>query len=528
MSGPPVGWRVPAALAAAVALLWAPTLAHPFVYDDKIEVVGNPTIRVLTEWSAVATYNYARPLLIATYALNWAWGGFSPVGYHVVSIAIHALNVVLAYRLVGRFLPVERAALAAAAWGLHPMVTEGVTYIAGRSDALCATWWLVALGAWVDHARGRRGPGLAWAAVVAGLLTKEVAVLLPAALLAAHLLVLRRPLDRAAVRGLAAPVVLVGVAGLVRVLAYGVPRPEVERALLDHVGSQAVAWWTYLRLWVLPVGQSLLHDAPADPGWAGPVAVVGLVGLGAAAARWGALGPALVGAAWLLPSSLVPLKEVMAEHRAYLLGLPLAALLAGALRRPRLAWAVVAVLAVGTGLRNRTWATEVALWGDAAAKNPASADAAYGHADALRFAGDLPGAEAAYRRTLELRPGDENARVNLGIVLADLGRVDEARTTWQALLRDNPRSCPAHNNLASLEVRRGRLREAAAGYASTLRWCPDDPLALYNLGHVYRAMGDPRAARAWYQRYLDEVPLGAARDEVRAALDSLGPGPAAP
>ena len=112
---------------ATIVLVWTPALHAPFTYDDRIEVVGNRTIRWLDSVGAIASYNTSRPLLILTYALNWRVGGLDPFGYHVVSLLIHALNALLAWRLAGRLLTPGRAALVAAAWALHPMTTEAVT-----------------------------------------------------------------------------------------------------------------------------------------------------------------------------------------------------------------------------------------------------------------------------------------------------------------------------------------------------------------------------------------------------------------
>ncbi|HNC94623.1 MAG TPA: hypothetical protein PKW90_00790, partial [Myxococcota bacterium] len=140
-----------------VALLYLRVMQAPFVYDDKIEVVGNPTIRVLTNWQAVATYNFSRPLLIATYALNWWWSGLESWSYHLVSLGIHLLNTMLALSLGRRLMPPASAMVATLAWAVHPMLIESVTYITGRSDALCATFWLLALIGWADHVRGQSG-----------------------------------------------------------------------------------------------------------------------------------------------------------------------------------------------------------------------------------------------------------------------------------------------------------------------------------------------------------------------------------
>ena len=339
----------------AILICWWPALHAPFTYDDRIEVVGNRTLRTIDELGAIAAYNTSRPLLILSYALDWHLHQLDPFGYHVTSLLIHALNAVLAWRLARRLVP--HPELVAAIWALHPMTTECVTYITGRSDALEATSWLVALTAWIDFRRGApRQRWVAWAAVATAVLTKEIGLLLPVALLAVD-----RWLTGARWRDHALPWAL-GVAAIgLRVWRYGWPKPEVPRPFLDHVSSQAEAWVRYVQLWVVPVGQSILHDAVATARWQGGAAALVLAIAGIFAVRTRLFGFAFaLAAAWLVPSSLYPLLEPMAEHRAYLVGLALALGLAS-FSRARWAWVLVPVLAGATWHRNTVWADEVTL-----------------------------------------------------------------------------------------------------------------------------------------------------------------------
>ncbi len=524
----------PLVLLAAIALAWLPALRAPFTYDDRIEVVGNRTIRWLDSVGAIAAYNTSRPLLILTYALNWRLGGLDPLGYHVLSLVIHGVNALLAWRLAARLLPPLHAALVATLWALHPMTTEAVTYVTGRSDALEATSWLITLAAWLDFRRAadaraaRTQRALTVAAVVAALLTKEVGVLLPVALLAVDRWLVPAPRwrDHAFfwVAGAAAVAVRLGV--------YGWPAAEVPRSALAQLLSQAEVWTRYLALWLAPVGQSILHDHPGVARAAGALALAAWLAAGVVllrAARTAAPGaPAalrafafVVGGAWLLPSSLVPLLETMAEHRAYLAGLLLALGLATLLPvtpRARVAWLLAPALLAATVARNRVWADEVALWADAAADNPASARAWYGYGEALRYARRFVEAAPAYARAAELDPDDPDARINLGIAKAESGDPDGARAAWEAVLRADPRSCAAHNNLGGLAFRAGRLEEATASYTSALGWCPDDPIAHLNLANLAWERAEVRKAAFHYREYLRVAEDGPASPIARERL----------
>ena len=88
-----LGWL---SILALVALAYMNALNAPFVYDDKIEVVGNPTIWDLGQIQAVFEYNVSRVWLILTYAFNFRSFGLDPFGYHVTNLVIHGLTVAAA------------------------------------------------------------------------------------------------------------------------------------------------------------------------------------------------------------------------------------------------------------------------------------------------------------------------------------------------------------------------------------------------------------------------------------------------
>jgi len=518
-------------LAACVglALLWSTGLNAPFVYDDKVEVVGNPTIRIFSEYSAILLYNVSRPVLIATYALNWTLGGLNPIGYHALSIAIHIVNVVLVGLLLNRVgartSPRWSPTLGwmiALVWGAHPMTVQCVTYITGRSDALCATFWLAASLAWL---KGRSRQTLLW--VAAALCTKELALMLPI-----WLCVLRRPAGREK-RTIAGACGLIAAGAALRVGVMGWPFLPPQRSLPVQWAAQGEVTARYLALWLVPFGQSILHDPVIDgprllvSGALSAVAAV-LTGL-ALRSVWRAwrgntetppiaLGWLLI-VCWLAPSAALPLKELMAEHRAYLIGVPLLTAVGLGLSRARmLVPGVVTLLAMNstvTVLQNHLWNSEVRLWSAAAQTYPASALTRFGMADALRFSQEWAEAEQQYRKVLKLDPSNEDAAINLGIVLAEQGHSDEAREQWNAIVRGNRESCSAHNNLGALAARTGDRLQAMNEYNSALHWCPGNPVALVNLGDLFWERGDTQAARSYYERYLTVLPHGAEAERIR-------------
>jgi protein O-mannosyl-transferase len=504
-----------------VALAWWGSLDAPFVYDDKIEVVGNRTIRMLERWREIGAYNLSRPLLIFSYAWNFDRFGFDPQGYHLTNLAVHALAIGAALAMVEgvarvfrREHALWRGTAVVALWAVHPMVTESVTYTTGRSETLCALFCFAAVAAWARALLAERAGERAWpwrvaglSAFVAGALSKEVAVVVPAILVALEwgAAGAEGQAPRARIRRWGwlwiVPFALgIGAAVFVRMQQAQALLPvEVERPLGVQLATSAEVWRHYLRLWLVPVGQTLFHgQADVSPGsLRGLGAIGGWIAMGVAAVvlgrQWPVVGFGLLAAGLtLVPSTSVPmLKEHMAEHRSYQAGLYLlmAIGLGVPLRRRRLAGAISAALVVAalfaSRARNAVWQSEVALWEEAAERAPDAAEAWYGLGDARRFAKDFTGAVTAYERALELEPGDLDAWNNLGIAHAEVGDVPRAKDAWRGALDVRPSYCKAHNNLGSLAYRFGEWDEARTELQSTLAYCPDSVVAHYLLGNIY-------------------------------------------
>lgn len=526
-----------------VAAAWWGSLDAPFVYDDKIEVVGNRTIRWLENWRAIGAYNVSRPLLVFSYAWNFDRFGFDPWGYHATNLAIHAAAVGTALAMVegiGRLFqvsnPLARAAGVVGLWAVHPMVTESVTYTTGRSETLCAAFAFAAVAAWARALEAEQGGEVAWhfrvfgvLGVVGAVASKEVGGVVPGVLavlewmsLGAAGLSVRSRLLRARWAWLGAFVALVAGAAAVKLAAVGqlVPK-EVDRGLAVQATTSAAVWREYLRLWLVPVGQTLFHDQrdvhPASLqgvlAWAGWLAMLGggvWIGRKKPVAGFALAAAGLT----LVPStSVVMLKEHMAEHRSYQAGLFLLTAIGLGLparfARPGVVAAVVLVpvFVFATRARNAVWGSEVALWTEATERVPESAEAWYGLGDAHRFAKEFEEAVVAYQRASELDPDDLDTWNNLGIAHAEVGDVDRAKQAWKAALEVRPSYCKAHNNLGSLAFRYKKWDEARTELQSTLAYCPDDPIAHYLLGNIYYGpRRDPERALVHYERVVEIAP----------------------
>ena len=142
--------------------------------------------------------------------------------------------------------------------------------------------------------------------------------------------------------------------------------------------------------------------------------------------------------------------------------------------------------------------------------NPALAEAHNDLGFALAKLPDRPSAAIAeYETALRLRPDYTEARINLGIALAGIGRAADAAAEFERVLKLEPENETAHNNLANVLVGLGRLPEAIGHYRAALQKNPASVEAHYNLGRTLRASGDDPGAIAQYREALRLAPRAA-------------------
>lgn len=141
-----------AALCVVALIAYSNSFNNGFVLDSHSVILGDTRIREVTAenvglifqrtyWWPTSEVGLYRPVTTLSYLLNYAVMGDakSPGGYHWINFLLHALNVLLLYalglRLIGKF---WIAVFIAALWAVHPVLTESVANIVGRSDLLAA------------------------------------------------------------------------------------------------------------------------------------------------------------------------------------------------------------------------------------------------------------------------------------------------------------------------------------------------------------------------------------------------------
>lgn len=522
------------AMLALVASAYATVLSGGFVWDDHELIEQQPIVQQIAApqkyllqkfWAnpLEADNNaFYRPLTTFTYAVDHALGAGRPLMFHLTNLLLHLLACLLVFLLAMRLgagpLP---SALAGAAFGLAPRLTESVAWISGRTDVLAfvftASALLLALRA---EARGRRW-WLAGAALLAGLLSKETAIVTVPVLLTWGLWERRLAPRSTGILSRAAPLGLaLAVYGGLRMVASlgGVGAEAANRADLtwgEKLWTALEGLGRYLFMFLDPFQPRVRIGTPGIPNWT-------FVGLGVAAGcLWtgglyvlyrrrsfdllGLVLGALVAIGLTL--HLLPIAgQVVAADRYLYFTLALMAVAAAVAvsrgpsvgRRVGLLLGLPLVLsfAAATYVRAGLWLNEKRLW-----------EAAVAHGS----------------------PDDGLPYGELGIAYLNQYRVEEAL----ALFRQRAQAEESRlrkrgirfstfalgNNAALCEQMLGHYSEAARLFEEAARLNPRKLRLKYNLAMTYARSGDFSRARELLRRQEDAGELNAFARKLESRID---------
>ncbi|MGA2180625.1 MAG: tetratricopeptide repeat protein [Verrucomicrobiota bacterium] len=537
------GWLFFFLLLAATVIAYLPVWHAGFIWDDNVYVTDNLLLhspRGLWQiWSVPGATPQYYPLTFTSFWVDYHLWKLNPLGYHLTNVLLQALNAILLWTVLRR-LDVPGAWLAAAVFAVHPVNVESVAWVTERKNLLAGFFYLSAslacLQFWLPNpatadSRTQSGPqttaaGLGnwkfyWLALflyLCALLAKTATIALPVAVL----LVVWWKRGKVGWRELfpLAPFLAVG-------MAMGLLTVWVEKHFVQAVGREWMysflercliagrAVWFYLGKLVWPHPLMFVY-----PQWeihaAQPLAYLPVLALIAVLFilwlnRKGWARPMLVALAYFL-ALLFPVLgffnvfffrySFVADHLQYLAGIgPLALAAAGITtaldlfkkRKPFLEPVFCGTLLLVLGLL--TWrqcgmyTNMETLWRDTLARNPDCWMAYNNLGILLKNQGRIEEAMELYHKSIQINPNNSEALYNLGIALAAKDRFDEAIESFRQALRINPNYADALNNLGATLAAKGRFDEAIENYQKAIQINPNFYDALYNLGVALAARG---------------------------------------
>ncbi|MBI3735133.1 tetratricopeptide repeat protein, partial [Candidatus Sumerlaeota bacterium] len=502
-----------ATILALLLIAYQPLLRAGFIWDDDDYVTKNPTLltaRGLYEmWFVPRAIPQYYPLVHTTFWIERSLWGLNPLGFHFVNLALHALNALLVWPLLQR-LRVRGAWLAAAIFALHPVHAESVAWITERKNVLSGAFYLLAFHAYLrflnwnspgnakPHRRLWGAYALALFLYACALFSKTVTSTLPIAIL----IVIWWKRGRIAPRDFMplVPMFLLGAAlSLVTI--------SMERHFVGTERSDFFNWsrieraltvtrtpWFYLGKLILPFNLSFfyaqweIHPASSLAPLFPPAMIALLAALWLRRARWGrgplaailffgvTLGPAL-GFIDVAPMRF----SIVADHFQYLASLGVIVLAAPALagqrfipaRLKHLAGGVIALLlALLTWHQAHIYENQETLWRD----------------------------------TLRKAPGSWIAHTNLGVILANQRKYEEALDHFKSALDIKPKFALVDNHAGTMLLNLNRATEAEPYFLRALELAPKYEQARINLGLVYDQLGKRAEAMDCYRRAIEDNP----------------------
>ena len=531
-----------------VAVCYANSITNAFILDDILIVGANERIRHIepvqflfqSYWGDLNHAGIYRPLTIFSFSLEYPiWGVWAP-GFRITNLLLHAVNGWLVFLLARGLLGSPAAALASAAvYLIHPVQTEAVVSIVGRSELLAAGLFF---SAWLAFRKRRT-----WLAAVAyflAALAKESAITLPA------IVILELALSQAgsevsmggnvsrwqlAIRNIVeswrrlAVLAITGVAYLgLRFYVLGGLGIPASGQYLHGTLTLFQRWMTsgrvfleYCKLLLAPVEIASDYDFNSIPvagladwdAWLGLALVAATVIL---AVRVAKLRPTVsFGVLFffiaLLPVSnwIMPIALMMAERFLYI---PMFgfALLAGALwagiqdRGPRHLIAggfviIAALLCIG---HNYIWQDTLTFHRNAVRVVPNNARARLGYGFALLRVDKVPEAKEQFEAGLRILPN--SAPLLAGLASATMridGNCERVRPLVAQALTNDTRQWHSLWVLGDCFMMEGKIEQAEKSYRLAIQNTdfPDAQL-LFSWARILEARGNTPTALATYER----------------------------
>ncbi len=485
------------ALAFINLAVYVQVLSHDFIdFDDDLYVTKNTNVQSgLTlkgiEWAFTTNqaYNW-HPLTWISHMLDCQFYGLNSAGHHFTNVIFHIANTLLLFLVFKRMTGnLWQSAFVAALFALHPLHVESVAWVSERKDVLSTFFLLLTIWFYIryTHYRRRADYLLVMLALSLGLMAKQMLVTLPFVLLLLDYWPLQRftwplkqknnkdtstttSLSRCFVEKL--PLLALSfIASLIVLYVQSkatLVRSTVQIPIAFRITNAILAYTKYIIEMFLPVHLGILYPYPETnlPPWQVLTAGLLLLCITVIALRlsrnrrW-----LIVGWLWYL-GTLVPViglvqvgLQAMADRYTYVPSIGIfiivawgAAELIAKLKYKKIIFAagagtVLLVLSVLAGLQLSHWKNSITL----------------------------------FEHTAAVTANNDIMHYNLGCLLLQQGKTDEAIKHWLQAVRIRPSQPTIHYNLAVLFAQQGKIEQAIQHYYEVLKYRPNDTDAYNNL-----------------------------------------------
>ena len=530
--------------------IYSMTFDDEFIFDSFTIISDQYHIQDISYYLDLQNWKiYNRPLANLTLSINFYYGSSNVVGYMLVNILLHVISTFLVFLLSKKMFasfavskpgglkmePGIFAIFVALLFLVHPLQTQSVTYIIQRMNTLASMFVLVAvLFYWnarilqVEKRRIGLSMFLLFLAVVTGLLglfSKQNAVIFPGAFFLIEVLFIRTGSPR--IKNVYLSVIggLIVLAILFLIIVGMIPEETDLISRKDYFLTQSRVLIRYMSLMIFPWGQNLDYDFVLSSSILDYKVILSALGLlvcllcGFFALKKNRLVSFAIFWFFLalsIESSLIPIRDVINEHRCYLAVWSYSILLVvfvDYLFRNRSVKYVYIVLSlcilIYAGLtinRNRVWDTNYSLWQDVVKKSPKKARPWNNLGYATLMIENRPDEAIGYLETaISLDTTYAKAYNNLGMAWKEKGDLVRATGYFHKAV-EYLRIASILNNLGCVLILNGQSQEALEYLLEAIENAPNDYSLNYNIGVAYQQVGDTSNAIGYYQNTLKIAP----------------------
>lgn len=380
------------------------TFYADYHFDDHRVILNDGFIKNFENVLTIQTWKTInlRPLSLFTFALNYRFHGISIFGYHLTNLFIHLATTVAFFLLLNTMLkqlklqwPMYLKIVPVAILALHPIQTQAVTYIVQRMTSLSVLFYLLGMLMYLKARISVEEKHKTWflRAISFGIgcilmatgsvLSKQIGISIALAISFLELFILGNAKHKWNLI-LGFTYLSIIVAGLSYIFYWDLlPYPARYISRFDYFISQLYALPLYFKIIFTGIGQNIDHYIPIQK----KISLYSIIGGGMYIGMLFLLFTRIhklvkfsfcfFTASMLIESSILPIRDVLVEHRMYLPMVPISIIIGYAIskinviefqKQATIAVAILILTAL-TFTRNSNWDTNERLWASSVQEN---------------------------------------------------------------------------------------------------------------------------------------------------------------
>ena len=514
-----------------------PCLQNGWVnWDDPQYVTQNTSIRDFS-FSGILNLFHPKnrvldtytPLTLIHFSIDYALVQDNPFWYHLTSLFLHLINVVLVFRLI--YLMTKQKYLAffvAILFGIHPMHVESVAWVTERKDVLFSVFFLLACIQYLNYLRTSSQYSffstyycLAFISAILAILAKPQAVILPIILL----LLVYWEKQKISKRDLliVVPFFLVSLITGITTLFIMDTNPE-NYGWLDRILISGHAAWIYAYKSIFPLNQ--LHDMGRPEPNEIPVYYYLTTFLSAVLPsvilwlgrkqRVIIFGISFYFFTLILSLHLLKINSGIAYERfTYLPYIGLFFIIGFVLQELQKKWSVSSNTSVGiliaifciygylANQRCRVWKNDETLWSDVIEKNPQHLQAWCKRSTYYASVGKLDLALSNQNECIRLNPNNGDAWSNRGSIYKKLEQPKKALSDYKKAIEVAPKEGLGYLNRGILLMEFGNSSEGINDLQYAVKLNPNISTFWLNLGLGYEYINEYNLAIENYSKAIE-------------------------